>query len=141
MKMDFKVDGLREIEKALLELEAKVSAKALRAAGRKAMKPVREDVINGAGFDPLATSKHMRDDIKMSARVAGRRSTKTALSVTVFPHKSHNHKAIAQEFGTERQSAKPFLRPALDNNASLVISIFTQEVRKAIEKINKKNGK
>lgn len=42
------------------------------------------------------------------------------------------------EFGTERQAAKPFLRPALEQNAQAATDVFIAEYDKAIERVLKK---
>ena len=42
-------------------------------------------------------------------------------------------KALAQEFGTVKQVAKPFIRPALDYNVEKVLSILAAEIRYGLE--------
>lgn len=42
-------------------------------------------------------------------------------------------KALAQEFGTVKQVAAPFIRPALDYNKTQVLRILAAELRYGIE--------
>ena len=42
-------------------------------------------------------------------------------------------KALAQEFGTVKQVADPFIRPALDYNLQTVLRVLTVEIRNGIE--------
>jgi HK97 gp10 family phage protein len=45
----------------------------------------------------------------------------------------HYMKALAQEFGTVKQVADPFIRPALDYNVQQVLRILTVEIRNGIQ--------
>lgn len=45
------------------------------------------------------------------------------------------------EFGTEKMSATPFMRPALENNISEAIGEFVTQYKKAINRAIKKAGK
>ena len=42
-------------------------------------------------------------------------------------------KALAQELGTVKQVADPFIRPALDYNLQTVLHVLTVEIRNGIE--------
>ena len=45
------------------------------------------------------------------------------------------------EFGTVRQKAQPFLRPAIENNKGTVVDIFGRDLGQRIERVGKKVGK
>lgn len=45
------------------------------------------------------------------------------------------------EFGTEKQAARPFMRPALENNTQQATDVFVREYSKVIERAIKKAGK
>lgn len=138
MEASFDVKGLEDLEKALLKVEAQVAFKALRKSGREAMKPVRDEMAERANFNPLGLGKHLNKDIAMKARKPGRKSSKTALTVTVGPRKAQSQKAIAQEYGTSNQAADPFMRPALANNVQSILSTLKVAIRRNLEAI--KNG-
>lgn len=150
MKLDFEIEGLAELEKQLLSLEAKVGLKTLRSASRKAMQPVLDSAKAGAKEDT--------GDMKASLAIRTRRPKKskvTAVSAEVGSFKRtfkntdgskrkinrQDAKVAAQEYGVRGIPAQPFLRPALENNATAVLDIFKTELAKAIEKAVKKVSK
>ena len=155
---NFKVEGLAELEKALLDLGAELGYKTLRTAGRKAMKPVLDSAIAGAN-EETGDLKAAHAISAKKGRGARGKGGDTAVEIHVGPtrrsvvqkgadgSKSRNklagvsQKAIAQEFGTANQQAEPFLRPALSQNADKVLSQFSKELATAIDKAAKKVAK
>ncbi len=142
--ISFEVEGLQELEQALLDLGAEVGLRTLRTAGRKAMGPVHVVAAIGANVksgdlrDAIATStKRGKGNNALDIRVG---VTRTKLPKTEGGRvlAGVNQKAIAQEFGTSKQKAEPFLRPALEQNAERVLSIFKTEMAKTIERAVKR---
>lgn len=126
--------GLKELEQRLLELGEKLAVKVLRSAGKEAMEVVKEDMQRHAGFDESSSGPHMRDSIKVSSRERMKDGRwPTVMTVSVGPSKEHGMKTKAQEFGTIKQVAKPFMRPALDFNRAKIIRIITVSLREGIE--------
>ncbi|MCW9051233.1 MAG: hypothetical protein OQJ91_02765 [Motiliproteus sp.] len=141
--ISFDVEGLAELEQQLLKLQAKTGQKLLKSAGRKAMKPVLDDAIAGVNVDTGASKESLSIAAKNGKgqyaavisvganRRKGRKSSGVDIDGRV------NAKIGAQEYGTEgkrKQKAEPFLRPALDKNASQVTAIFKRELKAAIDK-------
>lgn len=125
------VTGLDELERQLMALGEKVGTKVLRDAGREALKVVEEDMKQHAGYDETSTAQHMRDSIKI--RNSNRKSRgSTVVTLRVGPSKQHYMKALAQEFGTVKQVAEPFIRPALDYNVQTVLRVLAVEIRNGI---------
>ncbi|EAS1877088.1 HK97 gp10 family phage protein [Salmonella enterica] len=126
------VTGLDELERQLMALGEKVGTKVLRDAGREALKVVEEDMKQNAGYDETSTAQHMRDSIKI--RNSNRKSRgSTVVTLRVGPSKQHYMKALAQEFGTVKQVAEPFIRPALDYNVQTVLHVLAVEIRNGIQ--------
>ncbi|EHG2549520.1 hypothetical protein J4107_004427 [Salmonella enterica] len=126
------VTGLDELECQLMALGEKVGTKVLRDAGREALKVVEEDMKQHAGYDETSTAQHMRDSIKI--RNSNRKSRgSTVVTLRVGPSKQHYMKALAQEFGTVKQVAEPFIRPALDYNVQTVLRVLAVEIRNGIQ--------
>ncbi|HAU6791066.1 TPA: hypothetical protein JEL93_003989 [Salmonella enterica subsp. enterica serovar Taiping] len=126
------VTGLDELERQLMVLGEKVGTKVLRDAGREALKVVEEDMKQHAGYDETSTAQHMRDSIKI--RNSNRKSRgSTVVTLRVGPSKQHYMKALAQEFGTVKQVAEPFIRPALDYNVQTVLRVLAVEIRNGIQ--------
>ncbi|CTQ14950.1 TPA: HK97 gp10 family phage protein [Klebsiella pneumoniae] len=127
------VKGLDELERQLMALGEKVATKVLRDAGREALKVVEEDMKQHAGFDETSVGPHMRDSIKIRSRKGSAKYQSTVITLRVGPSKQHHMKALAQEFGTVKQVADPFIRPALDYNLQTVLRVLTVEIRNGIE--------
>ncbi|ECX4633050.1 hypothetical protein F6A60_19185 [Salmonella enterica] len=126
------VTGLDNLERQLMALGEKVGTKVLRDAGREALKVVEEDMKQHAGYDETSTAQHMRDSIKI--RNSNRKSRgSTVVTLRVGPSKQHYMKALAQEFGTVKQVAEPFIRPALDYNVQTVLRVLAVEIRNGIQ--------
>ncbi|EAR6915335.1 hypothetical protein EWR41_23815 [Salmonella enterica] len=126
------VTGLDDLERQLMALGEKVGTKVLRDAGREALKVVEEDMKQHAGYDETSTAQHMRDSIKI--RNSSRKSRgSTVVTLRVGPSKQHYMKALAQEFGTVKQVAEPFIRPALDYNVQTVLRVLAVEIRNGIQ--------
>ncbi|EDA5888001.1 HK97 gp10 family phage protein [Salmonella enterica] len=126
------VTGLDDLERQLMALGEKVGTKVLRDAGREALKVVEEDMKQHAGYDETSTAQHMRDSIKI--RNSNRKSRgSTVVTLRVGPSKQHYMKALAQEFGTVKQVAEPFIRPALDYNVQTLLRVLAVEIRNGIQ--------
>ena len=154
----YEVEGLKELEKALLELGAELGYKTLRTAGRKAMRPVLDSATQGANEETGALKAAMAISTKKGSGARGKGGD-TAVEIRVGPTRRSitvkaddgskskqklnniNQKAIAQEYGTVNQTAEPFLRPALSNNANSVLNSLKTELATAIEKAAKKVAK
>ncbi|MDU7483934.1 MAG: hypothetical protein E7K90_21465 [Hafnia alvei] len=127
------VKGMQELERQLLAMGDK-AVKVMRNAGREALAPVLEDMKAHAGFDDASAGEHMRDTIKI--RSTSRMNDDkylTVITLRVGPSKKHHMKALAQEFGTIKQVAAPFIRPAMDYNKSRILRVLAVELRAGIE--------
>ncbi len=138
---NFEVQGLAELEEALLDLGAETGFKTLRTAGRKAMEPVLIAATIGANRD----SGDLKDAMAISTRKG--KGGDRAVNIDVGPTKKKaakseggrvlagiGQKAIAQEFGNSHQQAEPFLRPSLDQNVDRVVDTLATELGKGIDR-------
>lgn len=126
------VQGLAELERKLIALGEKAGTQLLRDAGKAALAPVLEDMQQHAGYDTSSTEAHMRDDVKIRSSTA-RTKGSTVVILRVGPSKKHFIKALAQEFGTVKQTPNPFIRPALDYNRAKVLRILAVEIRDRLQ--------
>ncbi|EOX4836919.1 HK97-gp10 family putative phage morphogenesis protein [Vibrio alginolyticus] len=145
MQLDsWSVSGLKELEKALTELGQKAGLKALRKASREAMGGVQLSMAMGAGYNSDSPDgEHMRDSIKISTKKLDSKhgGKNNALATRVGPSKKHSQKAIAQEYGTAKQAADPFMRPALYENRHRIVRTFRTVLATEIQKAIKKQAK
>lgn len=122
---------LAVLEKRLNEVADDIAKKALRSAARKAMNTVRKEARDHAPEDTGLLDKNFglmtkAKDGEVSAKV-GIRGGARENDTTPFYFRF-------LEFGTKDMQAKPFLRPALENNAEHVLNVLADELRKALDK-------
>lgn len=132
------VDGLDELEQALNELALKDAKRELGKAARQAMIPVQLSIAVNAGFDIDSDGEHMRESVRMNTKYGDVDGGETAVTVRVGPTKKHAQKAIAQEYGTEKQTAVPFMRPALYNHREHIVQTFKTTLAAGIAKTQRK---
>ena len=132
------VQELAALTDRLKDIEAKIAKKALRTAARKGMSIVRDEVKQNA---PEDTSDDA-DNIKTKAFIALQtRYRRGVLSVRVGvrggakqnPDTPYYWRMV--EFGTKHISAKPFMTPALENNADAVIDRIADELRRELDRV------
>ena len=81
----------------------------------------------------------MREEIEVKTKMGNTKAGKeTALTVRVGPKKEHVMKAIAQEYGTYKQAARPFMRPALQDHMESVTQTFKNVLSDQISKTQRK---
>lgn len=122
---------LAALEKRLVEVADKIAKKALRAAARKGMKIVRDEAKDNAPEDSGLLDENFAlmtkaKDGEVTAKVGIRGGAKKN-DTTPFYFRF-------QELGTKDIQAKPFLRPALEDNAEKILSTVADELNKALDK-------
>lgn len=131
---EIKFPSGKDFDRIFEDIDKKVGVTLLRDAGREAMKVVMEDMQRNAGYDEESPGPHMRDSIKVRSTNVGDKSRySTIVTIRVGPSKANHMKALAQEFGTVKQVADPFIRPALDYNVQSVLRVLAVQLRIGIE--------
>ena len=104
--------------------------RAIPLAVRAAVEPALDQSANElvGTMRNLAPDDPRTPDPDLETRIKWRRENE--LKRTVF---TDDFKARWQEFGTVKQVAKPFIRPALDYNVEKVLSILAAEIRYGLE--------
>lgn len=156
-KTGMQLHGFKELNEALLQQEAKLQKKAVADAGKYAMKPVlqyqQEHVQVDTGDTKLALGiSTSRAKLKGTSRVftvfAGmvKKTTGAAEGKKNFvgPLQGEarkkrelvgvEQKALAQEYGTTKQQADPFIRPSLSKNIDVVISRLKEKLAEVLLK-------
>lgn len=129
-----KVEGLKELEKALNELPKATGKNVLKRTSIKSLTPMIEEARS---LVPIRSGR-LRDSLKISTRlskrqagIARRRTDKSYFEIyagaSSLPH------AHLVEFGTVKMRAQPFMRPAWDLNNRLALEIFSVESWKEID--------
>ncbi|MCH7421464.1 HK97-gp10 family putative phage morphogenesis protein [Shewanella sp. MM_2022_3] len=141
------VHGLKELDDALAEIGIKAGTKILRTAGKEAMKVVLDTAIALVPQDTQVlkeslqlrvstykTEKQIQRELR-ELNLSGVDKPTMAFKVGNFKRIKHastdidsRYYILAIEFGSSKKAASPFLRPALENNQSLVLNTFKQSL-------------
>ena len=154
MGVSIKLEGIGSVHAAFEELaneigDKKATSKILVPAVREAMKPV----LAKARADAPVDTGGLRRSLQVEARRPNRKdkrskyivSTDTVISlVTTAPGKklakmgiASDARAIAQEFGTARNPAHPYLRTALESQSTSVVNDLAKILARRIDQYNK----
>ena len=152
----FRIEGLAELEAKLSEIMAlgradKIAKQTLVKAAQTAMEPVFQEVQATAPYDgerprDAKNPIHLRDTVKLTARIPNdtdRRSTmvdQTDVAIAVVSVKK-SAVSLAQELGTKKLHAQPFLRPALAKHKDTVVALFKEDLAEYISNIAAKQAR
>lgn len=133
------VSGLKELADKLRELGPDIAKNALRAGIRAGAKAIKDSAAASAPQDTGTLKKalyikHIREQSGTSQQtffVGVRRGKKYAKKGQDAYYWSWN------EFGTARQPARPFMRPAFEQNKEVVIKAVADRIKKRIEAAQK----
>jgi hypothetical protein len=130
-----KFQGFKELEAVLIEMGedlcyGKTASKILLPAIRTAMQPVLQTARQLAPYDESnSTTPHLKDTIKLSARVPNARDQKSIYSepgdiaIGIVSART-DKRGISQEFGNKAVAPQPYLRPALESQSSRVVDLL-----------------
>ena len=127
-----KLLGAPELQRKLNALPDALEKKIVRKAMREAIRPVLASAKANA---PLKTGK-LKMDLRIRARKFKTRS-KFGVQVTTAGGPDTPY-AAANELGTKRQPARPFMRPALHGNREQIIATMKELIGKGIEQAARK---
>jgi HK97 gp10 family phage protein len=135
-----RVDGLKELQRALTKLPVELQRASETNALREGMKPVLKTARATAPSDTGLLKKAMGLTVRkgkngITARVGARTGfkkqvTRKGKSVMADPSK-YSHLV---EYGTSHSAAKPFIRPAVENNTSEITAGLAKGYEKGMEK-------
>jgi HK97 gp10 family phage protein len=135
-----KIDGLKDLDRALGELPKTTAKATLRRVAIKALQPfdaawranAERNRLTGAldGSGGVGTKLTRRQ-----AQQAKKQDDKSFVEVYAGPN---NPAAVPGEFGTVDQPPRPFMRPAWDATAGQVLQIVSDELGTEIDKSAKR---
>lgn len=153
-----KVRGLEGLDKALAAMGRDLGFKALRSGLMAASKPmllaatISASTTGIKGRDSGAIAAAMGRQVKKASnrvtvlKIGPKNKSKKALAIwnaknpSKTPAKRLTHFHLV-EFGSVHGGAQPFMRPAFDATKAIVVLKFAKEVRKAIERIRRRNAR
>ena len=120
MAVTVRVDGLRELEKALSDLPKATGKNVLRRVLKKRAQPVADAMRATAPDDPATGGNDLKSSIGVSTKLSPRqrglhRKFGGKAAVEMFVGAGPVPHAHLQEFGTVNHSPQPFARPAWDS--------------------------
>ena len=139
--MTAKLEGFRELDAALGKLPKATAKNVLRRVLKKAADPIDQDASAAA---PFLTGGLQRSVI------AGTRLTRSQrrgsyLQTSNYYAEIHigtsQSKGMFQEFGTFKDTAQPWFRPAWEANKTVALKIIGDELKIEIEKAAKRYAK
>lgn len=151
-KVTVKLEGFAEFEQQLKQMAEGfradlVARQTLVKAAKSAMEPVMwsAQAMAPVGDKPRDEKNpfHMRDTIRVDARIPSEKDKKseyvneTDAAIAVVSVKK-SAVSFAQEFGTSKIPAQPFLRPALQTNIEAVVSELGSQLAEIIPAYAKK---
>lgn len=153
-----KIHGLKELDKALRGLGAELGAKTLRGALMDAAEPIKQEMLRTAPVSEeerdVKTAKGQIVRIRpgfLKSRIR-KRSSLNKRGVTNRKFKKNDVARVRvgvfrvpyvghYEFGTSKQAANPFIRPALLSKADESLRVFKKRLVRRIELARKKLSK
>lgn len=129
--IQFNPAEIEALENRLKEVAEKVAKKSLRTAARKAMAQVRKEAREKAPED----TGLLDENFALLTRVKGSEVV-AKVGIRGGAHKNDYSPYYFRfvELGTKDLPAKPFLRPALENNAESIFATILEELKKALDK-------
>jgi HK97 gp10 family phage protein len=131
-----KVEGLAELETALIELPKATARNVLKRALIDAAGPIE---ASAESLAPRLTGALQRS-VTISTKLSRRQKAlnKKLSDVEIYVGPGALVQAITQEFGTSHNRPQPFLRPAWDNNARAALDSIKDDLSQEIEKARKR---
>lgn len=114
-----KVQGMEDLHAAFSALPKATGKAALRAAGKDALEPMRAAAAAGAPEDTGQLEKRVIISPKSRSGKARGRKAEGPQAITLYmgPDRKVTIRGQMQEFGTFKEPAQPFMRPAWDAHA------------------------
>lgn len=136
MKVTVKVEGLRDLEKALADIVSRTTRK--RVGQRALLQGAEAMAIRARQIAPELTGQLMTsiDETTRKPRRHRRRAPVEAfVGAGQLPH------AHLNEFGTREQAARPFIRPAWDATRMQVLDGIKDALASEIDKAAKRQAR
>ena len=143
-KGSFRIEGLTELVDGMLnELPKATSANVVKRALMKAAAPMESDAKQNA---PVKTGK-LKEKIDIGTKLSksARKKHPKEMKYEVYVGPPSMSRAIVAEYGSVKQSPKPFMRPAWDANKKSalkdIVSVLSEELEKARQRIARKTAR
>ncbi|WP_374390201.1 HK97-gp10 family putative phage morphogenesis protein [Brevundimonas sp.] len=134
-----KVEGLRELDRALGDLKLSTARNVGRRTLKQALEPMAEAARQNVAKD---RSGELRASIGVTSGRPKGRGYRRQDRIEAHMGPGQLPQAIQEEFGNRRQSPRPFMRPAWDAGKGLLLenvkTILSEEIAKAVQRAARK---
>jgi HK97 gp10 family phage protein len=136
----FKVEGLSDLVDSLEELKKSTSTGVQKRALKQAAEPIEADAKRLA---PRRTGK-LQEDITIGTKLSSRQKAASPKQskIEIYIGPPSMPRAIISEFGSVKQSARPYMRPAWDSNKrpalTTIRGILADEIEKTRQRLARK---
>lgn len=134
MTITVKVEGLKEIYAALRDLPKATAKNTIRRVLKKRAQPIADQAGSAAPVEWGDLKKSIVVSTKLTKRQRAKYRKASSNDVDVFVGPSALPQAHLQEFGTSKEPAQPYMRPAWDKNKSGLLEGLADDMWKEIEK-------
>lgn len=139
-KQIFKIEGLKELDAALLGLAEEFSPRNARNVLRSALKDGGQIIADaGEALAPKLSGK-LAESYTVGGKLSRRqkRSHKRESAIETFVGPTPHAKSVQTEFGNRHQAPQPHLRPAWDGNWRRVLDHIVTRTRERLEATRKR---
>ena len=140
MALKIRVEGLRELDRALGQLPRATGKNVLRRVGKKALEPVIENATSKVHVLSGLLQRSLNVSTKLSKRQRrlNRPEVKGKDTIEIYAGAWATKRAHLEEFGTVKTDPHPFLRPAWDAENAGVLRTVKRELAIEIDKAAKR---
>lgn len=150
MTVEIEIKGLKELQDRLLQLPVKLGDKVLAtclgsAAGVIQKEAQNRVIIAAKPYKLYAKGKHQAAEIvspgwlkKQIVKKRVKQSKSSAETIITFKDKKHSFFWRFIEFGTSKEKAHPFMRPAFEATKQKAVDRFEERLK---ERLDKEQGK
>jgi HK97 gp10 family phage protein len=131
------IQGLKELEESLVKLPDKLAKSALQTGLRQGAGIIRKAAIQNVRARTVERTGALIRGILVNLTVISRGIKGSEIIAKVGLGKGAQH-GVPLEFGTYFFSARPFLRPAFDNNSDAALARVIEAIRKMLPKLRAK---
>jgi HK97 gp10 family phage protein len=136
-----KLEGFRELDAALGKLPKATAKNVLRRVLKKAAQPIDDDASAAAPFLTGGLQKSVITGTRLTRSQRRGSYLQTSNYYAEIHIGTSLSKGMFQEFGTFKDAAQPWFRPAWDSNQDRALTIIKVELGGEIEKAAKRYAK
>lgn len=144
-KTTVKIEGLRDLDRALGQLPKATAKAAMRKVLREAAEPMARTMRQLAPRDEWHLYESIDVSTKLNRRQRGLHKQEPSPAFAEMFVGTNNPAGVQQEFGNDRHPAQPFMRPAWDSEKMNVLDGISVrlwgEIEKAAQRLARKAAK